>query len=124
MYTEYESLLMLFLIIFFKKAIFHLNFVGAESHIFTLRVSQCQTYAKQLDQKNSWTRFFSLSGVVTCQPGFTVLVLLSPLSNEGSCCNYIIPEVQHLTRKGDHSEEVGGQLRKKLPKPQTISGLG
>lgn len=33
-----------------KKAIFHLNFVGAETHIFNLRASLCQTYAKQLDQ--------------------------------------------------------------------------
>lgn len=54
--------------------------------------------------QNGWGGFFGLSGVFTCQPEFTALVLLSSLSTEAFRCSCIITKVQDLTRKRAHSE--------------------
>lgn len=90
--------------------------MGAESHIFNLRASQCQTYAKQLDQIFQLVWGCHLSAWVY-SPGPFV-----SLSNEGFCYSSIIPKVQHVTRKGDHNEDLVANLKNCLN--HKLRGLG
>lgn len=86
-----------------------------QSHIFNLKASLCQAYAKQLD----WIFQF---GVVTCQPAF--IVLLSPGCTEA--CLLLLHhslKVQHLSWEGGHCNELV-TINKIYHKPQTRSGPG
>lgn len=86
--------------LYFFKGIFNLNFVGAESHIFNLKASKCQTYAKQLDQIFQFVWGSHLSAWVYRFGPFVSSDHWKP------SCSCIISEVQYLTKKGDHSEEL------------------
>lgn len=78
---------------YFLKAFFPFKLCG-DRVIFWI------SEAASVKQK-SWNSFLACPVVVTCQPEVMVLGLLSSLWG----LNEAFAEVQHLTSKGDHSDE-------------------